>query len=155
VVEQAPPARTEPAPGIVQPAAPEGAFASLRGKLLAPVIGKIEARFGAKRPEGGPAFRGMFIKAPEGTEVRAVAPGRVVHASWMRSYGNLIIIDHGGAYLSIYANNQSLLKQPGDMVKAGEPIATAGNTGGNQEPGLYFELRHLGLAFDPAGWVRF
>jgi septal ring factor EnvC (AmiA/AmiB activator) len=155
VVEQAPPAKPEPAPAIVQPAAPEGAFASLRGKLLAPVNGKIEARFGARRPDGGPAFRGMFIKAPEGTEVRAVAPGRVVHASWMRSYGNLIIIDHGGAYLSIYANNQSLLKQPGDMVKAGEPIATAGNTGGNQEPGLYFELRHLGLPFDPASWVRF
>lgn len=155
VVEQAPPPRSEPAPGIIQPAAPEGAFASLRGKLAAPVNGKIEARFGAKRPEGGPAWRGMFLRAPEGAEVRAVGPGRVVHAAWQRGYGNLIIIDHGGAYLSIYANSQSLLKRVGDMVKAGEQIATAGNTGGNEEPGLYFELRYQGKPFDPASWIRF
>jgi septal ring factor EnvC (AmiA/AmiB activator) len=155
VVEQEPPPRSEPPPNIIQPAAPEGAFASLRGKLVVPVNGKIEARFGAKRPEGGPAWRGIFLKAPEGTEVRAVGPGRVVHADWQRGYGNLIIIDHGGAYLSIYANNQSLLKRAGDMVKAGEPIATAGNTGGNEEPGLYFELRYQGKPFDPASWIRF
>jgi septal ring factor EnvC (AmiA/AmiB activator) len=155
LAEQAPPVKDEAPPNIVQPAAPEGAFASLRGKLGAPVNGKIEARFGAQRGDGGPAWRGMFIKAPEGSEVRAVAAGRIMFASWMRSYGNLIIIDHGGEYMSIYANNQSLLKHLGDMVKPGEPIATAGSTGGNEEPGLYFELRHLGKAFDPAGWVRF
>jgi septal ring factor EnvC (AmiA/AmiB activator) len=155
VVEQAPPPRSEPPPNIIQPAAPEGAFASLRGKLMVPVNGKVEARFGAKRPEGGPAWRGMFVRAPEGTEVRAVGPGRVVHADWQRGYGNLIIIDHGGSYLSIYANNQSLLKRVGDMVKAGEQIATAGNTGGNEEPGLYFELRYQGKPFDPASWIRF
>jgi septal ring factor EnvC (AmiA/AmiB activator) len=156
VVEEKPaPARSEPAPAVLPPAAPEGAFASLRGKLVAPVSGQVAARFGAKRAEGAPAWRGMFIKAQEGTEVRAVGPGRVAYAGWMRSYGNLIIIDHGGEYLSIYANNQSLLKQQGDMVKMGEPIATAGSTGGNEESGLYFELRHLGKAFDPAGWVKF
>jgi murein hydrolase activator len=153
VVAAPPPSK--PAPEIVQPAAPEGAFASLKGKLSAPLNGKVEARFGAKRGDGGPSWRGMFIKAPEGTEVRAVAGGRVIYASWMRSYGNMIIIDHGGEYMSIYANNQSLLKHMGDMVKAGEPIASAGNTGGNEESGLYFELRHLGKAFDPASWVRF
>jgi septal ring factor EnvC (AmiA/AmiB activator) len=97
----------------------------------------------------------MFIKAPEGTDVRAVAGGRVVFANWLRGFGNLIIVDHGGEYLSIYGNNQSLLKQAGAAVKAGEVIASAGNTGGNEESGLYFELRHLGKAFDPAGWVRF
>jgi septal ring factor EnvC (AmiA/AmiB activator) len=155
VVEQAPPPREEPPPNIVQPAAPEGAFASLRGKLAVPVAGKIEARFGAKRPEGGPAWKGLFLKAPEGTEVHAVGPGRVVYADWQRGYGNLIIIDHGGSYLSIYANNQTLLKRAGDMVKAGEPVATAGNTGGNEESGLYFELRYQGKPFDPAGWIRF
>jgi septal ring factor EnvC (AmiA/AmiB activator) len=155
VAEQAPPVKNEAPPNIVPPAAPEGAFASLRGKLAAPVDGKVEARFGARRGDGGPVWRGLFIKAPEGSEVRAVATGRIMFASWMRSYGNLIIIDHGGEYMSIYANNQSLLKHLGDMVKPGEPIATAGNTGGNEEPGLYFELRHLGKAFDPAGWVRF
>ncbi|QNA91207.1 peptidoglycan DD-metalloendopeptidase family protein [Massilia sp. Dwa41.01b] len=132
-----------------------GAFASMRGKLTAPVSGTIAARFGAKRGGDGPSWKGMFIKAPEGTEVRAVALGRVVHSGWMRGFGNLIIIDHGGDYLSIYANNQTLLKRLGDAVRAGEPIASAGNTGGNEESGLYFELRHLGKAFDPASWIKF
>jgi septal ring factor EnvC (AmiA/AmiB activator) len=149
--------KPEPAPKpdiTLAPAAPNGAFASLKGKLAAPLAGKVAARFGAKRGDG-PSWKGMFIKADEGTEVRAVAGGRVVFANWMRGFGNLIIVDHGGEYLSIYGNNQTLLKHAGDAVKAGEPIASAGNTGGNEESGLYFELRHLGKAFDPAGWVRF
>jgi septal ring factor EnvC (AmiA/AmiB activator) len=133
---------------------PSGAFASLKGRMPAPISGKVAARFGAKRGDG-PAWRGMFIKAPEGTDVRAVAAGRVVFSSWMRGYGNLIIVNHGGEYLSIYGNNQSLMKRVGDAVKPGEVIASAGNTGGNEESGLYFELRHLGKAFDPAGWVNF
>ena len=133
---------------------PSGAFASLRGRLPAPVAGRVAARFGAKRGDG-PAWRGMFIKAPEGTDVRAIAAGRVVFSSWMRGYGNLIIINHGGEYLSIYGSNQSLMKRVGDAVKPGDVIANAGNTGGNEESGLYFELRHLGKAFDPSGWVNF
>jgi len=133
---------------------PSGAFESLRGRLPAPIAGKVVARFGAKRGDG-PTWRGMFIKAPEGTDVRAIAAGRVVFANWMRGYGNLIIVNHGGEYLSIYGNNQTLMKQAGDAVKPGDVIASAGNTGGNEESGLYFELRHLGKAFDPAGWVRF
>jgi septal ring factor EnvC (AmiA/AmiB activator) len=133
---------------------PSGAFESLRGRLPAPIAGRVAARFGAKRGDG-PTWRGMFIKAPEGTDVHAVAAGRIVFANWMRGYGNLIIINHGGEYLSIYGNNQTLIKQVGDAVKPGEVIANAGNTGGNEESGLYFELRHLGKAFDPAGWVRF
>jgi septal ring factor EnvC (AmiA/AmiB activator) len=133
---------------------PSGAFESLRGRLPAPIAGRVAARFGAKRGDG-PTWRGMFIKAPEGTDVHAVAAGRVVFANWMRGYGNLIIVNHGGEYLSIYGNNQTLIKQVGDAVKPGEVIANAGNTGGNEESGLYFELRHLGKAFDPAGWVRF
>jgi septal ring factor EnvC (AmiA/AmiB activator) len=137
------------------PAAPAGAFAAMKGRLSSPVSGTIAARFGAKRGGDGPSWKGMFIKAPEGTEVRSVAVGRVVHSGWMRGFGNLIIIDHGGDYLSIYANNQTLLKRLGDAVRAGEPIASAGNTGGNEESGLYFELRHLGKAFDPASWVKF
>ena len=122
--------------------------------VYAPISGKIAARFGAKRGDG-PTWRGMFIKAPEGTDVRAIAAGRVVFANWMRGYGNLIIINHGGEYLSIYGNNQTLMKQAGDAVKPGDVIASAGNTGGNEESGLYFELRHLGKAFDPSGWIRF
>ena len=133
---------------------PSGAFAALKGRLPAPVTGKVAARFGAKRGDG-PAWRGMFIKAPEGTDVRAIAAGRVVFASWMRGYGNLIIVNHGGEYLSIYGSNQSLVKRVGDAVRPGDVIASAGNTGGNEESGLYFELRHLGKAFDPSGWVNF
>lgn len=133
---------------------PSGAFESLRGRMPAPIAGKVVARFGAKRGDG-PTWRGMFIKAPEGTDVHAVAAGRVVFADWMRGYGNLIIINHGGEYLSIYGNNQTLMKRAGDAVKPGDVIASAGNTGGNEESGLYFELRHLGKAFDPSGWIRF
>ncbi|MGV7208198.1 murein hydrolase activator EnvC family protein [Oxalobacteraceae bacterium A2-2] len=149
-------ARPAPRPADVAlaPAAPDGAFASLRGQLRAPVSGKVAARFGAKRGDG-PTWKGMFIRAGEGTEIHAIAGGRVVFAEWLRGFGNLIIVDHGGQYMSIYGNNQSLLKRAGDVVKAGDTIASAGNSGGNEESGLYFELRHQGRAFDPATWVRF
>jgi len=139
---------------VLSPAAPSGSFASLKGRMSSPINGSVVARFGTRRGDG-PNWKGTFFKAPEGTEVRAVAPGRVVHADWMRGFGNLIIIDHGGEYLSIYGYNQALLKRPGDSVRAGEAVASAGNTGGNEESGLYFELRRNGKAFDPAGWVRF
>ncbi len=148
------PDAAKPADVALAPAPLDGAFASLKGKLRVPVSGKVLARFGAKRG-GGPSWKGMFIKAEEGSDIRAVAAGRVVFSSWMRGFGNLIIIDHGSEYLSIYGNNQSLLKRVGDAVKGGEAIASAGNTGGNEESGLYFELRYRGAAFDPAGWVGF
>ncbi|MBV8122557.1 MAG: peptidoglycan DD-metalloendopeptidase family protein, partial [Paucibacter sp.] len=144
----------KPADVALAPAAPDGAFASLKGQLRAPVSGKIEARFGAKRGDG-PSWKGVFIRAAEGADVRAIAGGRVVFAEWLRGFGNLIIVDHGGQYMSIYGNNQSLLKRAGDIVKAGDAIASAGNSGGNEESGLYFELRHQGRPFDPVGWVKF
>jgi septal ring factor EnvC (AmiA/AmiB activator) len=133
---------------------PSGTFESLRGRLMAPISGTVAARFGAKRADG-PVWKGMFIKAPEGTDVRAIGPGRIVHAAWMRGWGNMIIVNHGGEYLSIYGFNETLMKHVGDSVKAGEVIASAGSTGGNGESGLYFELRHLGKPIDPAGWVKF
>ncbi len=158
LAQQAEP-KPDPAPAraadiALAPAAPEGAFASLKGKLRAPVSGKLAAKFGSKR-DGGPSWKGVFVKALEGADVRAVATGRVVFASWMRGFGNLIIVDHGSEYLSIYGNNQSLLKRVGDAVKGGDQIASAGNTGGGEDSGLYFELRHKGAAFDPASWVSF
>ena len=107
-------------------------------------LGRVLARVEAK---------GVFIRAPQGEPVRAVARGQVVYADWMRGFGNLMIVDHGENYLSIYANADALLKDVGDVVHAGEPLATAGASGGNEETGLYFELRHLGRAFDPLGWV--
>lgn len=144
----------KPADIALAPAAPAGAFEALKGQLRAPVAGRLAAKFGSKRGDG-PSWKGVFIRATEGADVHAIAAGRVVFAEWLRGFGNLIIVDHGGQYMSIYGNNQSLLKRAGDIVKAGDAIASAGNSGGNEESGLYFELRHQGRPFDPAGWVRF
>ncbi|WP_092413869.1 peptidoglycan DD-metalloendopeptidase family protein [Collimonas sp. OK307] len=127
-------------------------FDSLRGQLRLPVRGDVMARFGSKRGDG-PSWKGLFIRTPEGSEVKAVAAGRVVFADWLRGFGNLIIVDHGNQYMTIYGNNQALLKRPGDAVKTGDVIASAGNSGGNEQSGLYFEIRHQGRAFDPLGWV--
>jgi septal ring factor EnvC (AmiA/AmiB activator) len=132
----------------------KGSFSALRGKLRLPVRGELTQRFGAPRGAAGMEAKGVFIRAPEGQPVRSVAGGQVVYADWMRGFGNLLIVDHGEAYLSIYANNESLLKELGDPVAPGEPIATTGSSGGNEETGLYFEMRHLGRAFDPLRWVK-
>jgi septal ring factor EnvC (AmiA/AmiB activator) len=130
------------------------AFAKLKGRLALPVAGKIIDRYGQPRAGGGPAWKGLFIRAPEGGDVHAVASGRVAFADWLRGFGNLIIIDHGGGYLSLYSNNESLYKQAGDTVHAGDVIAAVGNTGGQEQPGLYFELRRQGRPFDPLTWVN-
>jgi murein hydrolase activator len=128
-------------------------FSALRGKLRLPVRGELRRRYGAPRGAGVEA-KGVFIRAPEGQPVRSIARGRVVYADWMRGFGNLLIVDHGESYLSIYANNEALLKELGDAVAPGEPVATTGSSGGNEETGLYFEMRHLGRAFDPLSWVK-
>ncbi|HEY8102668.1 MAG TPA: peptidoglycan DD-metalloendopeptidase family protein [Burkholderiaceae bacterium] len=127
-------------------------FSSLRGQLHLPLRGELIAKFGSKRGDG-PSWKGLFIRAPEGTEVKAVAGGRVIFADWLRGFGNLIIIDHGSQYMTIYGNNQAVLKHSGDIVKTGDVIANAGNSGGNEQSGLYFEMRHQGRAFDPLDWV--
>ncbi len=130
-----------------------GIFGALRGKLRYPVAGTLASRFGSPHGEGGVSARGVFIRAGEGAEVHAVAAGTVVFADWLRGFGNLLIIDHGEDFLSIYGNNESLLASVGSRVKSGETIATAGNSGGNAKSGLYFELRHRGQPFDPAPWL--
>jgi len=129
-------------------------FSKLRGNLRLPVRGELTGRFGAPRRASGVEAKGIFIRAPEGEPVRAVARGQVVYSDWMRGFGNLLIVDHGESYLSIYANNEALLKTVGDVVATGDPIATTGASGGNEETGLYFELRHLGRPFDPLRWVK-
>jgi len=139
----------EPASG-----APAGPFSSLKGRLRLPVRGELVGRFGTQRTIGTASAKGVFIRAAEGEQIRAVGPGQVVYADWMRGFGNLLIVDHGEGYLSIYGNNESLLKQSGDAVALGEPLATAGQSGGNEETGLYFELRYLGKPFDPLSWVK-
>ena len=130
-----------------------GPFRELKGKLRLPVIGELMNRFGSQRQDSGLSWKGLFISAKTGREVKAVAEGRVVYADWLRGFGNLLILDHGDGYMSLYGNNESLLKQVGDEAKAGDTIAAAGNSGGNPDSGLYFELRFQGKPFDPIPWV--
>lgn len=132
-----------------------GNFGKMRGKLTMPTKGKIVAKFGQKR-EGAAsdlAWRGLLISGRMGQDVVATAGGTVVFADWMRGFGNLMILDHGSNYLSVYANNESLYKSVGDTVKQGETIASVGRSGGEDSPGLYFELRYKGKPFDPARWI--
>lgn len=138
---------------LPESSSPDKPFGGLKGNLRLPIRGVLTNRYGSTRVDGGPSWKGIFIKAPPGEEVRAIAPGRVVFAEWMRGFGNLLILDHGTDYLSIYGNNESLLKAVGDVVRTGEPMATVGASGGSQDSGLYFEIRHEGKAFDPEKWL--
>jgi murein hydrolase activator len=129
-------------------------FKSLKGKLLLPVKSKVRNKFGARRPDSNMTWTGWFLRAAPNLPVRAVAAGRVVYADWLRGFGNLLIIDHGEGYMSLYGNNETLYKQVGDSLRAGDIIATVGSSGGNENSGLYFELRFEGKPFDPGKWVR-
>jgi len=154
--QEPPPSRTAPSPEISNEREPDataaGDLARHKGALRLPTRGVVSNRFGSARQEGS-TWKGLFIRAAAGSEVRAIAGGRVVFADWMRGFGNLLIVDHGGSYLSIYGNNEALLKQTGDTLRGGEVIASVGNSGGNPESGLYFELRHQGQPLDPLKWV--
>jgi septal ring factor EnvC (AmiA/AmiB activator) len=147
---QTPIRRNESVPTATQA---EGDFGKLKGKLCLPVRGEVMNRFGAPREESGVSWKGLFIRAGEGAEVKAVAAGTVVFAVWLRGFGNLIIIDHGDGYMSLYGNNQAVLKKVGDEVGAGDNIASVGNSGGNPQSGLYFELRRRSQPFDPLEWA--
>ncbi len=132
-----------------------GPFAKARGQLPWPVNGRLVARYGT--PRGGDArtkWDGVLIGAAAGSQVHAVHGGRVVFADWLRGAGLLVILDHGNGYLSLYGHNQSLLKDAGDVVKAGEAIATVGTSGGQDIPALYFAIRQQGRPIDPAQWCR-
>ena len=130
-----------------------GAFAQLKGRMYLPVRGELRNHFGSPREGSGVLWKGLFIAAPSGQEVKAIAGGRVVFADWLRGFGNLLILDHGGGYMSLYGNNESLYKQVGEAARGGETVAAVGNSGGNMDSGLYFEIRHQGKAFDPLAWV--
>jgi len=117
-----------------------------------PIRGTVMARFGTDRPEGG-IWRGILVRADAGAAVQVVGAGTVVYSNWLRGFGNLLIVDHGQEYLSVYAYNQSLLKQVGDTVRAGETVALAGSTGGQVDSALYFEIRHRGVAVDPIAYL--
>lgn len=131
---------------------PAGGFKGLKKGVPPPVRGQQLGMFGGQRPEGG-TWRGIVLRAAEGTPVKAIAPGRVVFANWMSGFGNLLILDHGEGFLSVYGNNQSVLKQVGDIVTTGDAIARVGATGGQVEPGVYIEIRHHGQPVNPQFWL--
>lgn len=129
-------------------------FASLQGRLPWPVNGRVIQSFGAPIAGGRLRAQGDLIAAPLGTPVRAVAYGRVVFADWLPHFGLLVIVDHGDGYLSIYAHNQSVYVQVGDWVQMGEILATLGDSGGQSQPALYFEIRHRNTALSPRDWCH-
>ena len=128
-------------------------FASMRGRMAWPVTGKVAIRFGAT-DDSGRRSSGILVSAKTGTPVHAVSHGRVAFADWLRGYGLMIIVDHGDGYLSLYGCNETLLKDVGDWVGAGETIASSGESGGQKTPGVYFELRAKGQPVDPRPWLR-
>ncbi|MCA1799191.1 MAG: peptidoglycan DD-metalloendopeptidase family protein [Xanthomonadaceae bacterium] len=127
-------------------------FEELRGALAWPTRGELTGRFGQRR-EGTGRTRGVLIAAPAGTEVRAIAYGRVAWAGWMPHYGNLMVIEHGNDYFSLYGHNQALLREVGEWVGAGEPIAQVGDSGGQPQSALYFELRKGPTPLNPQQWL--
>jgi len=128
-------------------------FAQLKGKLTFPVKGEVTNRFGATRPDSTVQWKGLFMRTASGQTVKAIAAGRVVFADWLRGFGNLLIVDHGNGYMSLYGNNETLYKQVGEVLRGGDTIAAVGNSGGNEESGLYFELRHESKPIDPLKWL--
>ena len=128
-------------------------FADLKGALPMPVTGTPSNRFGGRR-NADIRWRGWLIPAEEGESIRAVHAGQVIYADWLRGQGLLIVIDHDDGWLTLYAQNHSLMRQVGDRVAAGDVIARAGASGGHDVTGLYFEVRHQGQPVDPAQWIR-
>ncbi len=129
-------------------------FSRLKGSLRLPVAGAVMNRFGEPREGGGVSWKGLFIRAAQGSAVKAIAAGQVVFAEWLRGFGNLIIVDHGEGYMSLYSNNESLYRQVGDRVQPGDAIAAVGNSGGQPDTGLYFEMRHQSRPVNPLLWVK-
>ena len=128
-------------------------FAARRGQLQWPLPeGRVRAGFGSPKEGTELAWDGVLLAAREGEEVRAVYDGRVVYADWMLGFGMLLVIDHGDGFVTLYGNNEALLKEVGEWVAAGEPVALGGSSGGRDEPVLYFAIRHNGEPVDPAAW---
>lgn len=130
-----------------------GAFVANRGKLPWPITGRLVNAFGQPRADGRLSWTGVVIAADQGEPVKAVFRGRVVFADALRGFGLLTIVDHGGGYLSLYGQADILLKTEGEWVESGEIIARAGTSGAQARSGLYFEVRHKGVARDPIGWL--
>lgn len=129
------------------------AFAKAKGSLPRPLAGKVRHEFGDTRTGTNLQWRGIDLASAIGTTVTAVFRGQVVFSDWLRGFGLITIVDHGDGYMSLYGHADTLLKNPGDWVEAGEALARAGNSGGGYEPGIYFELRHNGAVENPASWL--
>jgi septal ring factor EnvC (AmiA/AmiB activator) len=138
-------------PGI-RPGPKPGAAIPL-GSLRLPITGTILAGYGGTMPDGHPS-QGLLIAGAAGAEVHAVSAGRVAYADWLKGYGLLIILDHGGGWMTLYAFNDTLLKNVGDPVTVGEAISTVGSSGGQGRSALYFELRRNGQPTDPRSWLK-
>ena len=134
--------------------APTTAFVASKGSLRWPVAGRLAQHFGEPRAGGRMRWEGVYFEADAGAEVYAVHSGRVVFADWLRGFGFLAIVDHGDGHLSLYGNADDLFKGAGDWVESGEPIAAAGNSGGETRSGLYFEVRSDGQPTDPLAWLE-
>ncbi len=130
-------------------------FAKLKGKLAWPLKGKLRKMFGRTKPQSDLRWQGVKIEAANGSHVMAVSHGRVAFADWLRGLGNLIIIDHGNSYLSLYGHNESLFKTAGEWVEAGDVISSVGSSGGQRKAGLYFEIRKKGKPQNPTRWCKF
>ncbi len=132
------------------PAAPAKGKPLGKGKW--PVAGQLLADFGQSRAGGQMRWDGVLIAAPAGAEVRTVRPGKVVYADWLPGLGQLLVLDHGGGYLSLYGHNQDLTREVGDRVSAGDVLAHVGDTGGQPRPALYYEVRRNGRPVNPRQW---
>ncbi len=129
-------------------------FNTLKGKLNWPTKGNLLKKFGASKKGGNLKWQGVLIDAETGTSVEAISTGKIVFADWFRNLGLLVIIDHGDGYMSLYGHNQNLLKNTGDWVLAGEKIATVGDSGGQNDTALYFEIRKGAEPLNPSRWCK-
>lgn len=128
-------------------------LSKLKRKLNWPVKGRISHSFGSSK-QGYLKWKGVFLSAPVGRQVKTIHSGTILFSDWLNGYGLVSVVDHGDGYMSLYGHNQALLKSVGDRVEAGEPIALVGQSGGQADSGLYFEIRHAGKAVNPKLWCR-
>lgn len=129
-------------------------FVASKGKLPMPLKARISQAYGSKRSDGELTWNGILFSAATGTSVQAVYRGKVIFADWLRGYGLLLILNHGGGYMTLYGHADSLYKNVGDWVESGETVASAGVSGGVSKPGLYFEVRHKRQTADPILWLK-
>ncbi|MBL4940181.1 MAG: peptidoglycan DD-metalloendopeptidase family protein [Colwellia sp.] len=128
-------------------------LSKLKKKLAWPVKGRLLRSFGSRK-QGYLKWKGVLLGAPIGRQVHTIHNGTILFSDWLKGYGLLTVIDHGNGYMSLYAHNQTLLKSVGDRVETGEPIALVGQSGGQDQASLYFEIRHQGKAVNPKLWCR-